>query len=161
MKSRDRKWRHTRKYCLHMSGRAFPRFFLTIAVVRNVQLCMTGSSMANGCDMNGSHVTRSDVIFPALFSYCTISFILLLGYLVEIPQWERRRHRKHPWSTTQHLEQIRTHHKGNHSLSVLWRHFLWRHVKSGSHTTSGQFEVLCSTPRVFSMTSAFSLWYFY
>jgi hypothetical protein len=40
-----------------MSGRAFQRFFLTIAVVRNVQLCMTGSSMANGCDMNGSHVT--------------------------------------------------------------------------------------------------------
>jgi hypothetical protein len=37
-------------------------FFLTIAVVRNVQLCMTGSSMANGCEMNGSHVTGSDVI---------------------------------------------------------------------------------------------------
>ena len=73
MKSRDRKWRHNRKYVLHMPGRAFPRFFLTIAVVRNVQLCMTGSSMANGCDMNGSHVTGSDVIFPAFFSYYSIS----------------------------------------------------------------------------------------
>ena len=39
---------------------------------------------------------------------CNISFIWLLGYLVEIPQWERRRDRKHHWSTTQHLEQIRT-----------------------------------------------------
>jgi hypothetical protein len=86
---------------------------------------MTGSSMANGCDMNGSYVTGSDgtgsdVIFPALFSYysISISFIWLLGYLVEIPQWEHRRDRKHPWSTTQHLEQIRTHPKGNHkSLS--------------------------------------------
>ena len=35
-------------------------FFLTIAVVRNVQLRMTGSSMVNGYDMNGSHVTGSD-----------------------------------------------------------------------------------------------------
>ena len=34
---------------------------------------MTGSSMANGCDMNGSHVTGSDVIFPAFFSYYSIS----------------------------------------------------------------------------------------
>jgi hypothetical protein len=37
---------------------------------------------------------------------------LTLRLLVEIPQWERRRDRKHPWSTTQHLEQIRTHPKG-------------------------------------------------
>ena len=33
---------------------------------------------------------------------CTLSFIWLLDYLVEIPQWERGRDRKHPWSTTQH-----------------------------------------------------------
>jgi hypothetical protein len=32
----------------------------------------------------------------------TISFIWFLGYLVEIPQWERGRDRKHPWSTKQH-----------------------------------------------------------
>jgi hypothetical protein len=47
-------------------------FFLTIAVVRNVQLWMTGSSMANACDINGNHVTGSDVIFPALCSYYSI-----------------------------------------------------------------------------------------
>jgi hypothetical protein len=51
----------------------------------------------------------------------------LICYLVEIPQWERERDRKHPWSTTQHLEQLRSHPKGNHPLSVLWRQFLWRH----------------------------------
>ena len=28
----------------------------------------------------------------------------LIGYLVEIPQWERRRDRKHTWSTIQYLE---------------------------------------------------------
>ena len=37
----------------------------------------------------------------------TISLIWLLGYLVEIPQWEGERDRKHPWSTTQHLEHSR------------------------------------------------------
>jgi hypothetical protein len=45
----------------------------------------------------------------------------LLSYLVEIPQWERERDRKHHWSTTQHFEQLRSHPKGNHPLSVLWR----------------------------------------
>jgi hypothetical protein len=54
----------------------------------------------------------------------------LLGYLVEIPQWERRRDRKQPWSIIQHLEQLRSHPKGNHPLSILWRHFLWRHFRS-------------------------------
>jgi hypothetical protein len=66
----------------------------------------------------------------------------LLGYLVEIPKWERGRDRKHPWSTTQHLEQLRSYPKGNHPLSVLWRHFTSRddtfgHVTSGSHATFG------------------------
>jgi hypothetical protein len=42
----------------------------------------------------------------------------LLGYLVEIPQWEHERDRKHHWSTTQHFEQLRSHPKGNHPLSV-------------------------------------------
>ena len=54
----------------------------------------------------------------------------LLGYLVEIPQWERGRDRKHHLSTTQHLEQLRSHPKGNHPLSVWWRQFLWRHFRS-------------------------------
>ena len=35
---------------------------------------------------------------------CTISFVWLLGYLVEIPQWERGRDRKHHMSTAQHNE---------------------------------------------------------
>jgi hypothetical protein len=41
---------------------------------------MTGSSMANGCDMNGSHVTGSDVIFPALFSYYSISIKCIIAH---------------------------------------------------------------------------------
>ena len=69
----------------------------------------------------------------------------LTGYLVEIQQWDRGRDRKHPWSITQYLEQIRSHTKGNHPLSVLWRRFLWvtsrdvtsGHVTSGSHATFG------------------------
>ena len=44
-----------------MPRSAFPRFFLTIIVVQNVQLRMTGSSMATGCDVTKSHVTGSDV----------------------------------------------------------------------------------------------------
>jgi hypothetical protein len=35
-------------------------FFLTIVVVQNVPLLMTGSSMANGCDVTISDVTGSD-----------------------------------------------------------------------------------------------------
>jgi hypothetical protein len=52
-----------------------------------------------------------------------------LGYLVEIPQWARRRDRKHSWSTIQHLEQLRSHPKGNHPLSILWRHFRSHHIR--------------------------------
>ena len=61
----------------------------------------------------------------------------LLGYLVEIPQWERGREKKHPWSTTQHLEQLRSHSKVNHPLSVLWRHFRWRHFRYGKKKSAG------------------------
>jgi hypothetical protein len=48
------------------------RAFVLIAVVRNVQLRMTGSSMANEWYMTGIHVTGSDgtgsdVIFPRFF----------------------------------------------------------------------------------------------
>ena len=39
-------------------------FFLTIVVVQNVPLLMTESSMATGCDVAESDVTRSDVIIP-------------------------------------------------------------------------------------------------
>jgi hypothetical protein len=45
-----------------------------------VQLCMTGSSIANGCDKNGSHVTGSHVIFPALFSYYSINIKCIIAY---------------------------------------------------------------------------------
>jgi hypothetical protein len=60
---------------------------------------------------------------------CTISFIWLLGYLVEIPPWERGRDRKHlERSTTQHNQKPRKHPKkgGKPPLPVLWRHFWWR-----------------------------------
>ena len=68
-----------------MPGMAFPRFFLTIAVVLNVQLRMTGSSLADGCDMNGSHVTGSDgtgsdVIFPRFFPYYSISINFIIAH---------------------------------------------------------------------------------
>ena len=53
-----------------------------------------------------------------------------LGYLVEIPQIKRGRDRKRHWSTTQHLEQLRSHPKGNHPLSVLWLHSPWRQLRS-------------------------------
>ena len=43
--------------CPEVHSRAF---FLTIVVVRNVPLRMTGSSMVNGYDMTGSHVTGSN-----------------------------------------------------------------------------------------------------
>ena len=62
---------------------------------------------------------------------CTISFIWLLGYLKEIPQWERGHNRKHPRSTTQHNEKSRKYQKTPEKrtrtpTSVLWRHLWWR-----------------------------------
>jgi hypothetical protein len=36
----------------------FPLFFLTIVVIQNVPLRMTGSSMATGCDVPEGHVTE-------------------------------------------------------------------------------------------------------
>ena len=45
-----------RKYVLRMPGSG-ARFFLTIVVVQNVSLRMTGSSMATGCDVTENHVT--------------------------------------------------------------------------------------------------------
>ena len=47
----------------------FLRFFLTIVVVQNVPLRMTISSMANGCDVSGSDVTRINVIRPKVGDY--------------------------------------------------------------------------------------------
>ena len=50
-----------------MPGNAFPRFFLTIVVVRNVPLRMTGSSMdtdVTKSDATGSDVTGREVIRP-------------------------------------------------------------------------------------------------
>jgi hypothetical protein len=41
---------------MHMRNR-FPRFFLTIVVVQNVPLRMTGGSMVTGCDVIKRHVT--------------------------------------------------------------------------------------------------------
>ena len=39
-------------------------FFLTLVVVQIVPLCMTGSSMATGCDVTENDVTESDVLRP-------------------------------------------------------------------------------------------------
>ena len=40
-----------------MPGSAFSRFFLTILVVKNIPLLMTGSNMVTGCDVTDSDVT--------------------------------------------------------------------------------------------------------
>jgi hypothetical protein len=52
---------------------------------------------------------------------CTISFVWLLGYLVEIPQWERGRDRKHHMSTAQHNEKPRKYSKtpSGHAQNIL------------------------------------------
>jgi hypothetical protein len=39
----------------------FPCFFLTIVLVQNASLRMTGSSMATGCDVTKIDVTGSEV----------------------------------------------------------------------------------------------------
>jgi hypothetical protein len=69
-------------------------------------------------------------------------------YLVEIPQWERRGDRKHPWSTIQHIEQLRSHPKGNHPLSILWRHFrsrldifAWDSYRDPLHNISSNIKI--------------------
>ena len=82
----------------------------------------------------------------------TISFIWLLGYLVEILQWERGRDRKHPWSTTQHLEHIRKYRKNvletptsgfiTSLLVTLTGHVTFGHVTLGSHVGYAQRYIL-------------------
>ena len=72
----------------------------------------------------------------------------LLGYLVEIPQWERERDRKHHWSTTQQFEQLRSHPKvithfryyDVNSCDVTSRDVTFGHVTSGSHATYGHTQ---------------------
>jgi hypothetical protein len=62
LRMRDRKWRtwcrrtgsdvgHGSTFCTCPN---FPAFFLSIVVVQNVPLRMTGSSMTTGCDVTGS-----------------------------------------------------------------------------------------------------------
>jgi hypothetical protein len=65
-----------------MLGSAFLRFFLTIVVVHNVPLRMTGNSIATGCDVTesditGSDVTGNDVIRPKVDD-CRWGVILIL-----------------------------------------------------------------------------------
>jgi hypothetical protein len=82
----------------------------------------------------------------------TISFIWLLGYLVEILQWERGRDRKHPWSTTQHLEHIRKYRKNvletptsgfiTSLLVTLTGHVTFGHVTPGGHVGYAQRHIL-------------------
>ena len=61
-------------------------------------------------------------------------------HLVEIPQWESGRDRKHPWRTIQHLEQLRSHPRG----IIHFRYYdvtscdvTFGHVTSDSHATFG------------------------
>ena len=48
--------------CILRMRNWFLRFFLTIVVVQNVPLRMTGSNIATGCDVNKRHVTRRDFL---------------------------------------------------------------------------------------------------
>jgi hypothetical protein len=59
-------------------------------------------------------------------NFCTMS--------VAIPQWERGRNRKHPWSTT-HLEQVKSHRGITHFRSSDSRGVISRDVTFG-HVTS-------------------------
>ena len=59
-------------------------------------------------------------------------------HLVEIPQWESGRDRKHPWRTIQHLVQLRSHPRG----TIHFRYYdvtscdvTFGHVTSSSHAT--------------------------
>jgi hypothetical protein len=53
------------KNVLRIPGSASPRFFLTIVVVQNVPLLMTGYDVTKS-DVTGSDVTGSDVIRPKM-----------------------------------------------------------------------------------------------
>jgi hypothetical protein len=59
----------------------FPRFFLTIVVVQNVPLRITGSSMVTGCDVTESDVTGIDVISPKVGD-CSWGVILIVRGVV-------------------------------------------------------------------------------
>jgi hypothetical protein len=48
-----------------------PLFFLTIVVVHNLPLRMTGSSMATGCDVTKSHVTPKEFPWKGGVRTCT------------------------------------------------------------------------------------------
>jgi hypothetical protein len=56
-------------------------FFLTIVVVQNVPLLITGTSMATGCDVTESDVTGSDVIRPKV-GYSPLGVIIIVRGVV-------------------------------------------------------------------------------
>ena len=64
MTSHEVTWPEVMSYpevCSAHSRKCIPAlFFLTIVVVQNVPLLMTGSSMANGCDVTESDITGID-----------------------------------------------------------------------------------------------------
>ena len=70
-------------------------FFLTIVVVQNIPLLMTGSSMANGCDVTESDVTGSDATnqktesgrFPLACDFiCSRYCVVLQGCFLSRPR---------------------------------------------------------------------------
>jgi hypothetical protein len=63
-------------------------------------------------------------------------------YLVVIPHWERGRDRKHLWSTTQHLEQLRSHPRGI-------THFRSYDVTSVRRSCRNTYRVMKKNPIIF------------
>ena len=69
----------------HMCMRnQFPHFFLTIVVVQNVPLRMTGSSLATGCDVTESYVTPKGLVG------CTYAQPEVLQYPLYLGPFERK-----------------------------------------------------------------------
>jgi hypothetical protein len=80
--NRDQKWRQScdRKYAMRMRNR-FLRFCLTIVVVQNVPLRMTGSSMATGCDVIKRHVIQKGFPLKGEMCACAIGSCTIFAIL--------------------------------------------------------------------------------
>ena len=162
----------------------FPRFFLTIVVVQNVSLRITGSNMATGYDVTECHVTRRGSlegyahVHPEVAQYP--------------PQWGlftgndviKRHPQGFPWKiwerecATGSVIGVLSRTSASYNLIICYELALslvicpfpailcsWGApsiiTQPFFRLFSAMFEVLYSTPRVFSISSAFPLWYFY
>jgi hypothetical protein len=138
-------WRGVSKLevCSAHARKCILSLYFTMVVVQNVPLLMTRSSMANGCDVTESDVTGSDATG---IRRCTSGHAQnRLQAMTSIPV------------TWFHVTSFPVRALPVTSLPVT------PYVKSLSSSLVWfyLFEVFCSTPRVFSITFAFSLWYFY